>query len=131
MSMWSRPKPPADGVSKRMVVVIVALLLVIIVPAAVLSLPLSKVVVTISNDDPVRAVEGHFSVFGVASYVEFTLQAGQEREWTYTLSSGNYEVYVSYIYPAMGSYYDYTWASFTVSFMGTEEVQIGLTYSPW
>lgn len=121
----------AEGMSWKMIAVIVAMLLVIIVPAAVMTLPLSKVVITLTNLDTMRSVDGHLSVFGVASYVQFSLEAGEEREWTYTLSAGSYSVNVNYLYPGVDSYYDYTWRSFTVSFMGTEEVNVYLQYSPW
>ena len=130
--MGSQPKLGPGGVSKRMIAVIIAMLLIIIVPAAVMSAPWSKVVITVTNTDSVHSVEGHYTVYGsIIGYNSFDLAPGEDRVWTYSLSAGRYSIHVSYLYQGDYAYYDYFSTSFSVPFLGTEEVQIDLDYSQW
>jgi len=71
-------------------------------------------------------------VYGsIIGYNSFDLAPGEDRVWTYSLSAGRYSIHVSYLYQGDYAYYDYFSTSFSVPFLGTEEVQIDLEYLQW
>ena len=125
--MGSQPKPGPGGVSKGMIAVIIAMLAIILVPAAVFSLPTSRLVVTVTNMDTEDAVTCRLNVYG-GSYrsSEIFLVPGEEHVWSYSLKPGSYEVYMHYWFESE----DYYWRSYSqtvnLSIFLTTEVKVGL-----
>ena len=128
MLMGSQTKTSSDGVSKRMLIVIIAMLAIILLPVTVVSVPTSKVVITITNADSEDSVICHLSVYGVDyGGNEILLTPGDERVQSYSLKAGTYDIYVSYTFQTDQQYYFRSFGtSFNVSIFETEEVQIDL-----
>ena len=97
--MYSRPKAAADGVSKMMLIVIVAMLAIILFPAILVSVPFSKVVITITNVDTAHSVTGYLSIHA-ADYGTsiITLMPGDERVLSYPLKAGTYDISMYYTF---------------------------------
>ncbi|MBE3043858.1 hypothetical protein IMZ48_15040 [Candidatus Bathyarchaeota archaeon] len=129
MLMGSKPKAVSDGVSKKMLIVIVAMLAIIMLPVIVVSVPFSKVVITITNTDTEYSVTGHLGVYG-AGYGsnEILLTPGDERVLSYSLKAGTYDVYLYYSFENEQQYYGGRSFSKSVSLsmFETEDVQIDL-----
>lgn len=127
--MGSTPKAVSDGVSKKMLIVIIAMLAIILLPVTVVSVPLSKMVITITNTDTEDSVTGYLSVYG-ANYGsnEILLTPGDERVLSYSLNAGTYDVYIYYSFQNEQQYYGGRSfrASVSLSMFETEEVQIDL-----
>jgi hypothetical protein len=129
MLMGSNPKAISDGVSKKMLAVIIAMLAIILLPVTVVSVPLSKMVITITNTDTEDSVTGYLSVHG-ANYGsnEILLTPGDERVLSYSLKAGTYDVYIYYSFQTEQQYNGSRSfsASVSLSMFETEEVQIDL-----
>lgn len=126
--MGSQPKAVSDGVSKKMLIVIIAMLAIILLPAILVSVPFSKVVITITNTDTEYSVTGHLSVYG-AYYGsnEILLMPGEERVLSYSLKAGTYDVYLYYSFLNGSYFYDRSFRTpVSVSMFETEEVRIEL-----
>lgn len=128
MLMDSTPKAVSDGVSKKMLIVIIAMLAIILLPAILVSVPTSKVVITITNADTVYSVTGYLSVYGANYDInEILLMPGDERVLSYSLKAGTYDVYIYYSFQNESQYYGRSFsASVSLSMFETEEVQIDL-----
>jgi hypothetical protein len=128
MLMGSTPKAVSDGISKKMLIVIIAMLAIILLPAILVSVPTSKVVITITNADTVYSVTGYLSVYGANYDInEILLMPGDERVLSYSLKAGTYDVYIYYSFQNESQYYGRSFsASVSLSMFETEEVQIDL-----
>jgi hypothetical protein len=126
--MGSQPKAVSDGVSKKMLIVIIAMLAIILLPVIAVSVPFSRVVITITNTDTEDPVTGHLNVYG-AHYGsnEILLMPGEERALSYSLKAGTYAVYMYYSFQNDSQYNFRSFStSVSVSIFETEEVQIDL-----
>jgi hypothetical protein len=93
----SKPKPPANGVSRKMLVVIVAMLAVILVPVAVSSIPTCKLVIKATNTDTEDEVTCYLMSIGGDYGSNFiSIDPGEEHVWTYHLMPGSYYVNIDY-----------------------------------
>jgi len=126
--MDSTPKAVSDGISKKMLIVIIAMLAIILLPAILVSVPTSKVVITITNADTVYSVTGYLSVYGANYDInEILLMPGDERVLSYSLKAGTYDVHIYYSFQNESQYYGRSFsASVSLSMFETEEVQIDL-----
>ena len=126
--MGSTPKAVSDGISKKMLIVIIAMLAIILLPAILVSVPTSKVVITITNADTVYSVTGYLSVYGANYDInEILLMPGDERVLSYSLKAGTYDVYIYYSFQNESQYYGRSFsASVGLSMFETEEIQIDL-----
>jgi len=126
--MGSQQKAVSDGVSKKMLIVIIAMLAIILLPAIVVSVPFSKVVITITNADTEYSVTGYLSVYGANYDInEILLMPGDERVLSYSLKAGTYDVYIYYSFQNESQYYGRSFsASVSLSMFETEDVQIDL-----
>ena len=130
MSMESRPKPAVVGVSKKMIVVIVVMLVVILVPAVLVSMPLSKVVVTVMNMNTARYVTVYLDVGGAADgYYDLSVPPGEEREISCPVRSGTHDIYAFYWFSGEDYYHRTILESYEVSMFETEEIEIELVQS--
>ncbi len=127
--MGSQPKAVSDGVSKKMLIVIIAMLAIILLPVIMISVPLSKVVITITNTDTEDSVTSYLSIYG-ADYGsnEIILMPGDKRVLSYSLKAGTYDVYIYYSFQNGQQYYGGRSFSTSVSLsmFETEEVRIEL-----
>ena len=127
--MGSKPKAVPDGVSKKMLIVIIAMLAIILLPLIIVSVPLSKVVITITNRDTEDSVTGYLSVYGT-NYInnDILLMPGDERVLSYSLKAGTYDVHIYYSFQNEQQYYGGRSFSTSVSLsmFETEEVQVDL-----
>lgn len=128
MLMSSTPKAVSDGISKKMLIVIIAMLAIILLPAILVSVPTSKIVITITNADTVYSVTGYLSVYGANYDInEILLMPGDERVLSYSLKAGTYDVHIYYSFQNESQYYGRSFsASVSLSMFETEEVQIDL-----
>lgn len=126
--MSSTPKAVSDGISKKMLIVIIAMLAIILLPAILVSVPTSKIVITITNADTVYSVTGYLSVYGANYDInEILLMPGDERVLSYSLKAGTYDVHIYYSFQNESQYYGRSFsASVSLSMFETEEVQIDL-----
>ena len=116
-----------DGLSKGVKVVITAMVLIIILPATIMSLPLSKLVVTIYNQDDSRSVTVTAYINGADNgYFNFVLAAGGESTVTCSVSAGTHDINVHYWYADDPYYGNSIRDSYTLWPFETEEVRIGL-----
>ena len=130
MSMGSRPKPAADYVSKRMIAAIVVMLVVILVPAVLVSMPLSKVVVTLTNTDVASRVTVYLYVRGTADDLpDLQLSPRQEVVMSFDVRPGTHDMYVYYWFSDEDYYHRTILESFEVSIFETEEIEIELVQS--
>jgi hypothetical protein len=129
MLMGSQTKAAADGVSKKMMIVIAAMLAIILLPVTVVSVPTSKVVITIYNTDTTYSVTCHLNVYGVDhGSKEFILVPEDERVLSYSLMAGTYDIYISYSFENDPPYNFRSFGtSFSVSIFETEVVLVDLT----
>jgi hypothetical protein len=128
MLMGSQPKTVSDGVSKKMLIVIIAMLAIILFPAILVSVPFSKVVITITNVDTVYPVTGYLSLYA-ADYGTsiITLMPGDERVLSYPLKAGTYDISMYYTFQNDSQYNGGTFmTTVSVSMFETEEVHIEL-----
>ena len=128
--MDRRPKARTRGMSKRMAVVMILMLLVIIVPVALVGLPMSKIVVTVTNMDSQSNVHVAVSVSDAPDgQNSFDLGPEESRTVSFTVAVGRYGVNVWYTYE--GQWYARLQAeSCGVSLLETEEAEFRL-YSPY
>ena len=128
--MGSKPKAVSGEVSKKMLIVIVGMLAIILLPVIIVSVPFSKVVITITNTDTQESVTGYLSV-NAGSYgsSEIILMPGDERVLSYCLKAGTYYVFIYYSFENEHQYYGGRSFSTSVSLsmFETEEVQIDLS----
>ena len=126
--MGSHMKTSSDGVSKRMLTVITAMLAIILLPATVVSVPTSKVVITICNTDTTYSVTCHLSVYGVNDGGhDFILMPEDERVLSYSVKAGTYDIYISFTFENDPPYsYRSFGTSVSVSIFETEQVPIDL-----
>ncbi|MCJ7464514.1 MAG: hypothetical protein MUO81_07205 [Thermoplasmata archaeon] len=126
--MSSTLKAVSDGISKKMLIVIIAMLAIILLPAILVSVPTSKIVITITNADTVYSVTGYLSVYGANYDInEILLMPGDERVLSYSLKAGTYDVHIYYSFQNESQYYGRSFsASVSLSMFETEEVQIDL-----
>jgi len=120
--------PRGVRVSKRMFVVLAAMLLVILLPTVLVSLPMSKIVVTFTNMEDTQAAHLRITIWGVC-YFPLNLDPGESSEVARTVSMGTYEVYVGYWFDfGNQSYYcEYDRSySCSVSMFETEEMEFEL-----
>jgi hypothetical protein len=133
MLMGSQPKTVSDGASTKMLIVIIAMLAIILLPAIVVSVPFSKVVITITNADTEDSVTAHLSVYGTNyGNNEIFLMPGNERVLSYPLKAGTYDVYIYYLFQNVfqndSQYYGRSFStSVSVSIFETEEVEVTLS----
>jgi hypothetical protein len=128
MLMGPQPKTVSDGVSKKMLIVIVAMLAIILLPATLVSVPFSRIVITITNADTEDQVTGHLSVYG-ADYGsdEIVLLPGDERVLSYSLKAGTYQVYIYYSFQNDQYYGRSFGTTVSLAMFETEEVGVTLT----
>ena len=120
--------PRGVRVSKRMFVVLAAMLLVILLPTVLVSLPMSKIVVTFTNMEDTQAAHLRVTIRGVC-YFPLNLDPGESSESVRTVSMGTYEVYVRYWFDfGNQSYYCEYGRTYpcSVSMFETEEVELEL-----
>lgn len=114
-----------EGVSRGMKVVIAVMLLVVLLPTAMMSLPLAKIVVIVSNVNDNLSVSGSVSMHG--DYVgQFAIPPGNKREFSYFVSSGEHELRVYYHFEEINSISTSISRTCTVWPLGTEEITIQL-----
>lgn len=117
-------------VSKRMAVVIVMMLLVIMVPVALVGLPMSKIVVTVTNMDSQTNVHVVVSVSDAPDgQSSFDLGPEEPRTVSFTVAVGRHGVNVWYTYEGQW-YARHEAESCGVSLLETEEAEFSL-YSPY
>lgn len=127
--MPPRPMGFDGGVSRRMTAVIVAMLLIILLPATMMSLPLSKIAVTVSNMEDDSPVSVDLRVYDSDDgYFSFVLEPGQDRTVTCTVTAGTHGIHVYYNFPSSQYYGHSVSESCSVSLFETEHVGI-LLYS--
>jgi len=129
MLMGSKPRAVSGEVSKKMLIVIVGMLAIILLPVIIVSVPFSKVVITITNTDTQESVTGYISVYGT-NYInnDVLLLPGDEQVLSYSLKAGTYHVYIYYSFQNEQYYYGgRTFSTYvSLSMFETEEVQIDL-----
>ena len=126
----SGPKAPPGGVSKRMLVVIVLMLMVIVVPVAVIGLPMSKIVVTITNVDDQSYTYVYFRMWGVVDEFDtFFMDPEEVIVFEYRVAIGDYYISVSVDFYGENYTYQMVTRSGSVSLFETE--QVTLTLGPW
>ena len=126
----SQLKAPPGGVSKRMLVVIVLMLVVIVVPVAVIGLPTSKIVVTVTNVDDQIPVYVRFRMWGVVDEIDSFLMDPEEIiVYEYRVAIGDYYISASVDYYGENHTYQMVTRSGSVSLFETE--QVTLTLGPW
>ena len=95
----SKPKSAIDGTSRRMKVAIIAMLVLILLPSMMMSLPLSKIVITVSNMDARRTASGYLDLHGAGGgFVDFDLLPGQELTISFQVGAGTHDVRLQYWY---------------------------------
>ena len=127
MSAESKPKPAADGVSKRMIVVIIAMLAVILVPAVVSTIPTCRLIITATNmDTENQATCELWSIGGDYATSMISIDPGEEHVWTYHLMPGTYYVHMYYWFEDQNysgrSFYE----SVELSMFETETIEVEL-----
>lgn len=128
MLTGSKPKAAADGVSKKMLIVIVAMLAIILLPAVISSMPLSKMVITITNADTEDRATCYLSVYGAnLDNKEIVLMPGDEQVLSYSLKAGTYEVHVYYSFQDEQYYGRSFGTTVSMTMFETEHVDITLT----
>lgn len=126
--MGSQPRATSDGVSRRMLVAIIAMLAIILLPAIVVSVPLSKVVITITNSETSYSATCYLSVYGT-NYAnsQIVLLPGDDIVLSYTVMAGTYQVYVYYSFLSE-QYYGRSFSTIvSLSIFETEEVEVTLS----
>ncbi len=123
----SQPKAISDGVSRRMLIAIIAMLAIILLPVIVASVPLSKVVVTITNSETDLSATCHLSVYGT-NYAnsEMVLEPGEEIGLSYTVMAGTYQVFVYYSFLSEQYYGRSFSTTVSLSIFETEKVEVTL-----
>jgi hypothetical protein len=126
--MGPQTKTSSDAVSKKMLIVISAMLAIILLPAIVVSVPTSKVVITIYNSDATYSVTCYLSVYGVNDGGhDFILMPEDERVLSYSVTAGRYDIYISFTFENDPPYsYRSFGTSVSVSIFETEQVPIDL-----
>jgi len=124
--MSSKPKQGAEGVSKRMTVVIIAMLAIILLPVTLVSLPLSKIVFTVTNMDG-TGVSVTITVYDASDgYFDFVLAPDEGTTVSCTVTAGTHDVYLRYWFSDDQYYGNSTWTSYSVSLFETEQVKFEL-----
>lgn len=125
--MGSQPKAISDGVSRRMLIAIIAMLAIILLPVIVASVPLSKVVITITNSDTDYSATCYLSVYGT-NYAnsQMVLEPGEEIVLSYTVMAGTYQVFVYYSFLSEQYYGRSFSTTVSLSILETEKVEVTL-----
>lgn len=124
--MDPKPKRGADGVSRGVMLVIIALLVIILLPATMVSLPLSKIVVTVTNMDQ-RGVTVYITVYDTSDgYFDFVLTAGEEHTISCVVAAGTHEVYLRYMFSDEMYYGHSSTTSYSVMPFETEHMAFDL-----
>jgi uncharacterized protein (DUF2141 family) len=122
----AKPKGVVDGVSRRVMLVIIAMLAIILLPATMVSLPLSKMVITVSNMEQ-RGVSVLITVYDASDgYFDFFLSAEEEHTVSCTVTAGTHEIYLRYVFSDDQYYGNYVSRSYSVLPFETEYVVFDL-----
>ncbi len=108
-------------------VVIIAMLVIILLPATMVSLPLSKMVITVSNAGAEKLVTVSIIVYGADDgYFDFILMPGDERAVTCPIKTGTYDVRIRYWFSGEENYDQRIWESYSVYPFETEKAKFNL-----
>jgi hypothetical protein len=126
--MTGRPtKDVQDVPSSRMKLAIILMLLIILLPAMFVSLPVSKIILIITNIDSTDGVTVSGHVEGTSEgYFYFYLLPGDDYTLAYQVRPGTHDISIHYTYPNEGYYGNNLWDSSTVWPFQVDEVHINL-----
>jgi hypothetical protein len=116
-----------DGPSSRMKLAIILMLLIILLPSMLVSLPLAKIVVIVTNTDTSNGVTVSGYVEGASDgYFYFNLIPGDDYTLTYHVRPGTHYISIHYTYPDEGYYGNSLGDSSTVWPFQVDEVRFNL-----
>jgi predicted phosphodiesterase len=119
--------PPAKGISWKMIAAMVGMFVIIIVPMSAVTLPTSRLVVTVNNDDADFVLICHLHIIPFRYAVkEVVVDPGDVQVVRYSLQPGEYTLYVEYSFETEYVYVQTLYESVTTSALQTVHVDIRL-----
>lgn len=106
----------AGRASRRMNVVIVVMLLIILVPVTIVSQPLSKIVVSVSNAEAQKTASVSIIVYGTGGNgrFDFYLSPGETHEVSCAVVMGEHDVRVRYWFSGQVSNDQWIWEKYSL-----------------